>query len=162
MQPRVHEGFDRGETSKWEWESRGEGFSITTRQRWEGTRALELRTKASGFRLLQHRRIEVSPGTLYLTRVKVYAEQLLGPGVGIYMSTYRTAEDWKQLSAGQSILPQGRGWREASLLFSPPEGAHFLLVGLGGHDVEGVAYFDTFELLQIEAGEIGPASGAAP
>ena len=153
-QPVIQEGFEQVEAAKRQWESWEGGFSITSMRRWEGSRALEFRaSKASALRLLQHRRIEVSPGALYVARVRVHAEQLLGPGVGIYMSTYRTAEDWEQLSVGNSIVPQGRGWQEVFVVFSPPEGAHFLLVGLGGEDMQGVAQFDDFELQRIEVWE---------
>ncbi len=150
--PLIQEDFQRAETVKSEWENWGDGFSITASRHSDANRALELRaSRASGFHLLQHQRIEVHPGALYVARVKVRAEQLLGPGVGIYMSTYRTAEDWKQLSSGHSIIPPGRGWQETSIVFSPPDGAHFLLVGLGGRDLDGVAQFDNFELREAEA-----------
>jgi hypothetical protein len=96
-----------------------------------------------------------------VARVRVHAEQLLGPGVGIYMSTYRTAADWERLSSSQSIVPKGKGWQEASLAFSPPEDARFLLVSLGGSDLDEVVYFDDFELLQNEL--TSPAqSGPSP
>jgi hypothetical protein len=161
QKPLIREGFEQAAAAKREWENWGDEFSITSERHWEGTRSLELRTKGRGFRVLQHRRIEVSPGALYVARVRVHAEQLLGPGVGIYMSTYRTAADWERLSSSQSIVPKGKGWQEASLAFSPPEDARFLLVSLGGSDLDEVVYFDDFELLQNEL--TSPAqSGPSP
>jgi hypothetical protein len=124
-QPRVHEGFDRAETAKWEWGNWEEELSITSARHLAGTRALKLRTKSRGFRLLQHRRVAVRPDTLYLARVKVHAEQLLGPEVGIYMSTYRTAEDWKQPSAGPQHRSAGKRLERGLTPLLAPRGLAF-------------------------------------
>jgi hypothetical protein len=157
VQPIVREGFESENTARDRWESWGEGFSISSKERWKGLGSLLLQAAPGGYRLLKHGRIEIHPESIYLARVRVRTEYLEGSGAGIFHSTYSASESSSQLSADYALVPPGEGWREASLLFTPPEGARSLLIGLGGVDIKGTVWFDDFELLEIRSKGPGEA-----
>lgn len=56
------------------------------------------------------------------------------------------------LSLGDRKLSAVARWTKMELLLVPPPEARFLLIGIGGHDVRGEAWFDDFQLVQYQSG----------
>jgi len=145
----IHEGFEGG-IRKEQWMPEGGGFSVSKDAAHSGKQSAYIKAGGAGWTLLQHRRVEIIPGTLYGASVWIKGQGPTPP-VGIYYSTYATPSSHKMLSLGDRKLSAVEGWTKIEALLVPPPEARFLLIGIGGRDARGEAWFDDFQLVQYRS-----------
>lgn len=146
----VYDGFEEG-LRREEWRPEGGSLSLSKHTAHSGRHSVYMKAEGSGWMLLQHRRIQIIPGTLYGASVWIKGQGPTPPVVGIYYSTYATPSSHEMLSLGDRKLSAVEGWTKIELLFVPPAEARFLLIGIGGRDARGEAWFDDFQLVQYQS-----------